>query len=188
MAKEIIRVLGQMNPTLAQEFSLYIVPEGHRGVISSIIITDLAGAGGTYDVAVYKNGGFGASGKSTSVTANKLNDSAAKFQNGRVNGGDIVQEITGSPAKQTTVTGIDSEIVLSITDDLFTSIGFEYVVYPLITNQPKHFIRKTHTLAVNDSDEIKAGITLQEFDHIRILSSTGDMAFSIFGSEITANG
>jgi len=188
MAKEIIRVLGQMNPGNAIEYSLYIVPEGHRAVISSIIITDLAGAGGTYDVAVYKNGGFGASGKSTSVTANKLNDSAANFQNGRVGGTDIVQQITSSPAKLTTVTGIDSGITLSLTDDIFLSTGLEYVVYPPIANQPKHFIRKSHVLAMNDSDEIKAGITLQEFDHIRILASTTDMAFSIFGSEITANG
>lgn len=188
MAKEIIKVLGQMNPGNAQEYSLYIVPEGARAVISSIIVTDLAGAGGTFDIAVFKNGGFGASGTSKSpIIANKLSDGTANFNNGRVSVGDIVQEITGSPAKLTTVTAIDSGVQLALTDDLFTNVGFEYLVYPLITNQPKHFIRKTHPLAANDSQEIKAGITLQEFDHIRILSSTTDMAFSVFGTELTAN-
>lgn len=188
MAKEIIRVLGQINPGNAQEFSLYIVPEGVRAVISSIIVTDLAGAGGNFDIAIFRNGGFGASGTNkTPIAANKLFDGTANFNNGRVSVGDIVQEITGSPAKITTITAIDSGVQLALTDDLFPSVGLEYLVYPLITNQPKHFIRKNHSLAVNESQEIKAGITLQEFDHIRILSSTTDMAFSVFGTELTAN-
>lgn len=187
MAKEIIKILGQLNPTLAQEFSLYVVPEGARAVISSIIITDLAGAGGDFDVAIFKNGGFGAIGKNSSVTVSKLIDSSASFQNGRVGVGSIVQNNTPNPATITTVTVIDSGVQLTLAADIFSSSGSEYLVYPAITNQPKHFIRKSHVLAIDESQEIKAGITLQEFDHIRILGSTSNMAFSVFGTELTAN-
>lgn len=66
----------------------------------------------------------GGMGTNTSVTVNKLVDTAALFSTRGVQVGDIVKNL--SDGTSATVTAIDSETILSISSDIFTASNTDY--------------------------------------------------------------
>lgn len=74
-----------------------------------------------------------AEGTNTSATTNKLVDSGATFNNGTVNVGDIVYNITDATAA--TVTDIDSATTLSLNADIFAAGSKVYIIYARNSNQ-----------------------------------------------------
>jgi len=77
----------------------------------------------TYSGAV-KTRRQGGMGTNTSVTSNKLVDSAAQFSTRGVRVGDIVKNLTTQNIA--TVTAVDSDTQLSISSDIFTATGIAY--------------------------------------------------------------
>jgi hypothetical protein len=68
-----------------------------------------------------------------------------------------------------------------------TTVSYRVAVRPAgaaLANQ--HFIAYDVPLSPADSTAITIGITLNATDIITVYGSTGDLSFSVFGSEITA--
>jgi hypothetical protein len=50
------KVLGQSNPSATTNTNLYTVPAQKEAILSSIVVTNQSGSGGTYRVAIRPNG------------------------------------------------------------------------------------------------------------------------------------
>jgi hypothetical protein len=50
------KVLGQSNPSATTDTNLYTVPAQKSAVLSSIVVTNQSGTGGTYRIAIRPNG------------------------------------------------------------------------------------------------------------------------------------
>ena len=185
MAKEIIRTLGQLLTSAGDDLIVYSVPEGHSAVISSIIITnsDIV-LPSIINVYVKKRGITKSNGRNTSVVAGKLINSNAKFLSTVVIN-DNVQSQAGGFA---TVDSVDSDTQLTISNDIFTVEGDDYIVWPPSPGVLSHEIIKwKYSLGASLTISMKEGITLSEFGQIFINTSESGVAVNCFGVETTAN-
>ena len=76
-----------------------------------------------------------------------------------------------------------------VTDSGIGNILYKIAVVPdgsnVATPSPaKHYIRWQKSIAKDTSDDIKVGITMDEFDEIRITADDTDIVFSVFGVEL----
>ena len=88
------------------------------------------------------------SGTTTATTASKLVNSAATFESSGIKAGAIIYNTTDSTS--TTVTAVDSDTTLSVTDDIFAS-GEDYIIFTESARDVALYIGGSGTLKVTAS-------------------------------------
>lgn len=119
----------------------YCIPMAQgEGTVDVIVLANASATGSAIPSSHAING------TATSLTANKLIDSAANFQAALpVRKGDIV--VNDALSTQTTVTANDSANQLSLEDDIFTATGQAYTIKSL-TAQVKEYIDTVRPVTV----------------------------------------
>jgi len=88
-----------------------------------------------------------------------------------------------------TVTNARQSVISSIvvTNEDAGAITFKLAVVPdgsNTTTTAKHYIRFNKSIATANSDDIKIGITMDEFSEIRFEADSLSVGFSVFGVEL----